>query len=473
MRRAFIALMATVFVGAVLAPIAGAEDQHSDNIKRLAQAPIIVTPDDPKTEENERIVAQGSDIAFEKDLLVAGSWQGVGFFKISPRSPFIKQISFIICNGAQGDVSIYGDLAFMSVDTPQVKSDGTQGDGGCDSINASAAQVAQGLAWEGVRVFDIKNPAQPRFLGAISGGCGSHTHTLLPTGKKLYLYMHSYPLTGGLGPNCNYAVHRKNLIFEVNTSDPGKSKQVGSLDVTPSPGCHDATFFPDKNIAVAACLTESQVWDIKDPTNPTILSRIRNPFMIHHSSALTWDGKIAVIGDEFAGAAAGAGCAPGNSDSPVGAMWFYDISDPSAPVQVGRFGPPRTAFPDSPEEAARHACTNHNMTVLPMKDPKKYIVSTSWYAAGISLIDFSDPANPEETAYYVPDNEGQQPDTWAAYWYNGFIYTNDVNLPRGSASLPSSPSAGVGVYQVKGYDAKTVHYFRTRSNPQVQISDFK
>jgi hypothetical protein len=108
-----------------------------------------------------------------------------------------------------------------------------------------------------------------------------------------------------------------------------------------------------------------------------------------------------------------------------------------------------------------------------MKDPKRYVVSTSWYSAGISLIDFSDPAAPEETGYYVPDNEGQQPDTWAAYWYNGYIYTNDVNLPRGSTSLPGTPSAGVGVYKVEDYNVKTVHFFKTRSNPQVQIADFK
>ena len=473
MQRLSSALCAGALMATLLVSGAAAEDVKSDNIERLAQRPIVITKDDPKTEENELVVAQGSDMAFEKDILVAGSWQGIGTFKMTPGFPYIRQLGFALCGGPQGDVSVYGDLVFMSVDTSQVKSDGTASDGGCDTAAASATQIMQGLAWEGVRVFSIADPARPRFIGAIAGGCGSHTHTLLPSGSKLYLYMHSYPLTGGLGPNCNYAVHRKNLIFEVNTKNPSKSEQVGSLDVTPSPGCHDATFFPEKDIAVAACLTESQVWNVEDPANPEIVSRIRNPFVVHHSSGLTWDGKIAVIGDEFAGAAAGAGCAPGSKDSPIGAMWFYDISDPANPVNVGHFGPPRTAFPDSLEEAARHACTNHNFTVLPMKDPKRYVVSTSWYAAGISLIDFSDPAAPEETGYYVPDNEGQQPDTWAAYWYNGYIYTNDVNLPRGNTSLPGTPSAGVGVYEVEDYNAKTVHFFKTRSNPQVQIADFK
>ena len=472
MRRVLSIGCAALVVAGMIATSAGAQTANrSDNIRQIHEVPILITPDDPGTEEDERILARGSDLAFQGNLAVAGAWEGFGTFRLSPDG-YMQQLGFAPCNGAQGDVSIYEDLAFVSVDTPQVKTDDTPGDGSCDSKDASRQQVALGEAWEGVRVFSIKDPRRPRLIGVISGDCGSHTHTLLPSGKTLYLYMHSYPLTGGLGPACNYAVHRKNLIFEIDEKNPSKSKQVGSLDVTPSPGCHDATFFPERKLAVAACLTESQVWSIKDPENPTIISRIHNPFMIHHSSALTWDGKMAVIGDEFAGAAAGAGCAPGDSRSPLGAMWFYDISDPEAPVNVGHFGPPRTAFPDSGEEAARHACTNHQMSVLPMKDPERYVVSTSWYSAGISLVDFSDPANPKEVAYSVPDNEGQAPDTWAAYWYNGFIYTNDLNLAR-AAPVAQSPSVGLASYAVKGYDERTVHYFKTRSNPQVQIHDFR
>lgn len=450
--------------------------QQSENIERLAQVPIVIQADDPKTEENEAVYAKGSDLAFEGNTVVAGSWEGIGVFKTLPNDPYIEQQTFALCPGAQGDVSVWGKYAFMSVDTPQVKSDGSAGDGTCeDSVGASAAQAAQGLGWEGVRIFDISNRTRPpELVGTVSAPCGSHTHTLLPDGKKLYLYMLSYPLTGGLGPSCNYASHRRAFIFEVDLKDPSKTEEklVGEIDVTPAPGCHDITVVPEKEIAIAACLVEGQIWDISDPTAPVILSRIHNPFMIFHSSAMTWDGKIAVLGDEFAGAAAGAGCA--SPDGRVGAMWFYDITDPENPQEVGHYGPPRTAFPSSAESAARHACTTHNFNVLPMKDPTKYIAVSAYYAAGLSVVDFSDPANPQEISYYVPEYEGgQQADMWAAYWYNGRIYTNDVNLPRASASLPSTPSAGVGVYQIETLQQKEVNYFRTRLNPQVQIHDFK
>lgn len=475
--RRFVVLAITAILAAAFTGVPGAaeaEDLHSDNIKHLAQTGIVLQEDDPKTKDaNEEVRGNGTDLAFQGNTMVAGSFQGFGIFKLLNGKPYIKQTGVAYCPGGQGDISIYGDLVFVSVDTPQVKMDGTASSGECDSKDGTAGDLLLDRTWEGVRIFDIARPRQPKLVAALEVDCGSHTHTLLPDGDKLYLYIHSYPLVSGVGPACNLANHRKNFIAQVNLDAPAKTKVVGSLDVSPSPGCHDVTFYPKIGLAAAACLTESQVWDIKNPVKPEIVSRIRSPFILHHSAGFSWDGKTMLIGDEHAGAAAGTGCAPGDPESPVGAMWFYDISDPAAPREVGHFGPPRMAIPDSPNEVIRHSCTNHNFAVLPMKNPKKQIVSTSWYAAGISVIDFSDPANPEEMAYYVPDYGGEKPDTWAAYWYNGRIYTNDVNLTRARASHPGTPSPGVGVYEVKGLSDKEVRFFGSRFNPQVQLNDFR
>ena len=143
-------------------------------------------------------------------------------------------------------------------------------------------------------------------------------------------------------------------------------------------------------------------------------------------------------------------------------MWFYDISDPASSQLAGYYGPPRTAFPDSLEKLFGHACTNHNFSVLPMRDGS-YIASTSYYGAGLSVVDFSDPANPKEIAYYVHRPGGVNPDTWAAYWYNGRIYTNDFQS-----------TFGVGVYELAGTTSrKVVRYFRGDTNPQVQRSSFR
>lgn len=431
------------------------EGKHSDNIQQLAQVPIVVQRDDPKTEEDERELAEGSDLAFQDDLLVAGSFShGFALFKILPKAPYLKQLSLANCPGSQADVSVFKDLVFVSVDA-------TLAGPKCGEGAASQAQVQSDSHWEGVRIFDISNPKRPSQVAAVKTDCGSHTHTLVPAGKdKLYVYVGSYPISGQ-GPACNDASHRKISVIDVPMNNPAKAKVIGTPSVSPAKGCHDITTFPQKNLAFAACLTESQVWDIKNPKEPRILSHIYNPFInIHHSTAMTWDGKYIVIGDEFSGAI-GYGCL-GSEDAPVGAMWFYDIRDPADPQQAGYFGPPRRALPGSVEEAEYSRCTTHNFNVLPTKDSDKYLVTSSYYTAGLNLIDFSDPANPEEVAYYVPTKDDRLPSLWAAYWYNGRIYANDFES-----------RAGVSVYEVERTGAKDIRYFDDRLNPQVQIADFK
>ncbi len=441
MRKIALALAAVLVLGGLIGGSAGAthgEDIHSDNIDQIAQVPISMGKD---------AFADGSDMAFQGDLLVAGGYQGTSLFRILERKPFLKQIGFHNCPGAQGDISVWGDLAFVSLDG------GSQGNlPGCNDTDDSAGK-------EGIRIIDISNPKQIRQVKFVTTECGSHTHTLVPGKGSVYLYIKSYPLAQSA--DCNVVGHRKISVVEVPLNDPTKAKVVSTPDVSPAIGCHDTTVFPEKKIAAVACITESQIWDISDPANPTIISRIYNPgIQIHHSTAITWDGKIMVIGDEFAGSTTGT-CV-GERPSPIGAMWFYDISDPTSPALLGYYNIPRRALPETTEEAGYMACTTHNYNVIPMKDPKRYVVAAGYRNAGLSIIDFSDPANAKEIAYYLDYEEGMIPDVWSGYWYNGLIYTND----NGSAR-------GLSLYRLKGTGRADTHYFDGRFNPQTQIADFK
>jgi hypothetical protein len=246
-------------------------------------------------------------------------------------------------------------------------------------------------------------------------------------------------------------------IIEVPLNAPTKAKEVGTLDVSPEIGCHDVTIFPKGKYAAAACIGESQIWDVSDPSKPVIVSRIVNPSIeIHHGTGVTWDEKYLVIADEFAGSVTGE-CA-GNQQSPIGAMWFYDISDVTLPVLAGYYNVPRGGRPESADEVGYMACTTHNLNVLPMKDKDRYIVSAGYRASGVSVVDFSDPGAPEEIGFYQQLDEGMIPDVWSGYWYNGRIYANDNGAGR-----------GVSVYTLKGTtSAADVHFFKTRMNPQVQ-----
>ncbi|MGI8775126.1 MAG: LVIVD repeat-containing protein [Actinomycetota bacterium] len=423
-------------------------DDHTENFIRKAQVPIKI---------DKELMAEGSDLAFKDDLLIAGTYQGPAIFKMTKSKPFVKQIGFAYCPGGQGDVSVLGNYVFLSVDTALVGETCSVE----DTTAAGAPQYAAGDGWEGVRIFDISNPTRPRWVASVDAPCGSHTHTLLPGKKTSYLYVNSYPISGQ-GSDCNYASHRQVQIIEFPTANPAKAKLLDeTIDVSPALGCHDITTFPDRKIMAGACINQSMIWDIEDPTNPTLLSTIYNPrIQIHHSTAMTWDGQVLVLGDETGGAAAGGG--PGHKDSQTGAAWFYDVSDPSNPTELGSHSYPRTPqLPAGPGEAGRSRWTNHNFNVIPLRNSDKYLLAVSYYLGGIAVVDFTDPANTEELAHYVidPAEEGQQ-DTWSSYWYNGRIYTNDYQSRM-----------GIGVYEFKGTTSpSTTHFFRGEMNPQVQFA---
>ena len=447
-RRTAVAVFLAVAV--ISSPALGAGDVAPDRTKNLTheeQVPIVMGKDQ---------LAQGSDLAFRGNLVVAGAYEGAGLFRSTPKG--LKQISFYDCPGSQGDVSIWRNLLFISVDSASSNIGDTPL---CN--NTRTNRTDSSVQTEGIRIVDISNLEQPRQVGFVETDCGSHTHTLAPKGDRLFMYVNSYPLTSGQGVDCNQATHRKFSIVKISWRDPVKSDVINVHHLpNDTIGCHDTTVFPKKDLAIAACLGVWLTMDITHPARPKVLAETRNEQIeLDHSSAITWDGKVAIIGDEHAGAAGGGGCSP-DSSSPVGAMWFYDISDPKAPELMASHSLPRVPLVDTPDDAQRFRCTTHNFNVIPMKDPKKYVVVASYYSGGIAAIDFSDPANPKEIAHYMGEEEGVNPDTWAAYWYNGRIFTND----HGS-------KFGVGVYELDGTGRSDAHYFQGGMNPQTQISRFK
>ena len=418
-------------------------DDHSKNVKKLVRKDTVIT---------KGLNAEGSDLAFQGRLLLAGTYQGTGFYKIKKSAPYIKQIGFHNCPGSQGDVSVWGNLAFVSIDSA---SSNNRTSPNCNNTNQSAEK-------EGLRIININNPREPRQVGFVETDCGSHTHTLVPRDGKLFVYIQSYPLGAPTG-TCNPASHRKISVIEINKSNPSKSKVVTTPSVNPAIGCHDVTYFPKKKLAAAACISESQVWSVDDPKNPEIIAHVPNApgMQVAHSSSFTWDGKYVIFSDEYAGAAGGGGCT-GDEDSNVGAMFFYDISDPSSPALLGNHSLPRVPPFDSEEEASWFRCTTHNYNILPMRERKQYRVVAAYYMGGMSEVKFNDPEDPTEVAHYLPLKGGVSPDMWSAYWYNGRVYTND-----------HSSKLGIHVFKIKGLGHDRVHYFKGRFNPQTQIPRFK
>ena len=224
-----------------------------------------------------------SDLAFSGTLAFAGRYGGFRIIDLAdPGSPV--EVADVHCNGPQGDVTVHGDLLFLSVDTPQ----STVGCEGSKNVTAKTAG-----AFEGIRVFDVSDPANPVFLQGIRTDCGSHTNTLVPAaGDNAYLYVASYPLSAsGIGPDCQAPFERISVI-EVDGKDAvaGLSARVvaeptikgidmfgAAYGATPFFACHDITVLSPMRTAAAACLSQGQLWDISNPLAPRVTADVDTP----------------------------------------------------------------------------------------------------------------------------------------------------------------------------------------------------
>jgi hypothetical protein len=65
-------------------------------------------------------------------------------------------------------------------------------------VNSACQSVAQSAtikeSWEGIKIFDVKDPKNPRYVAAVETKCGSHTHTLIPdkSRRNIFIYNSSY-----------------------------------------------------------------------------------------------------------------------------------------------------------------------------------------------------------------------------------------------------------------------------------------
>ena len=130
-----------------------------------------------------------SDLAFWGDLAFQGNYNGIQITDISdPENP--AKLAEIACPGSQNDVSVWKGLLFTSVDSSRNKAE-------CEGN--TTGPVTDPNSWEGIRVFDVSDPANPRYVTAVETDCGSHTHTLVPDGDRALLYVSSYGHVGGRG----------------------------------------------------------------------------------------------------------------------------------------------------------------------------------------------------------------------------------------------------------------------------------
>jgi hypothetical protein len=365
--------------------------------------------------------ALNSDLAFQGRYAFAGNYNGFMVYDIKkPRKPRI--VTQVVCPGSQNDVSVYGDLLVLSVDSS--RSD--------DSCNSVAQPASEKSSWEGIRVFDISNPAAPRYAAAVETSCGSHTHTLAPTrsGRTVYVYVSSYSPNAAF-PDCQ-PPHDQVSVIKIPTASPDDAELVGTPVLFPdggnpggngsstTSGCHDITAYPKKDIAAGACMGDGVLMDISDREHPVVTEQVRDTtnFAFWHSATFNNAGTKVVFTDELGGGGAPT-CNP-DVGQQKGADGIYDIRRGRLVFQ-SYFKIPRT-------QANTENCVAHNGSLIPVKG--RDIMVQAWYQGGISVWDFTNSARPREIAWF--DRGPYNPDAltiagaWSTYYYNGYIYSNEI-----------------------------------------------
>ncbi len=487
-------------------------------------------PDDPRVEKvvgqlgmgnNKKIpksvhllIAQlafaNSDLAFEGSHLFQGNFYGVSIYDIA-NPAHTKLLTSLVCPGGQGDVSVYKNLLFMSVEMPNGRLDcGVEGfppepappdeDEGkakdrdtdkdkdkdtdkakntgkaTDSDKATDADktkdadkdknkerkrhipVAQKDRFRGVRIFDISDITNPKQVAAVQTCRGSHTHTLVidPNDKEnVYIYVSGTSfvrqpeeLAGCSGEkpdkDPNTALFRIDVI-KVPVAAPQEAKIVssprvfmdartgainglnnggthgkkGPVKASDTDQCHDITVYSAIGLAAGACSGNGILLDIKDPVHPKRVDAVNDPnYSYWHSASFSNDGSKVVFTDEWGGGL-GARCRA-NDPNKWGADAIFRLKDDK--LSFANYYKLPAAQGDTEN------CVAHNGSLIPV--PGRDIEVQAWYQGGISVMDFTDPANPFEIAYF--DRGPIDPKVlvlggeWSAYWYNGYIYGSEI-----------------------------------------------
>ncbi|MEV8531644.1 hypothetical protein [Streptomyces sp. NPDC051211] len=388
---------------------------HSANIKHLANIPST-NPDGIET-----------DIAFQGKYAYAGSYDGFSIYDIgNPKAP--KTVTQVLCPGGQNDISVSGDLLFLSTDS-------SRSDDSCSSVSQPATEKS---SWEGIKIFDISDKKNPKYIKSVETACGSHTHTLVPGGRDIYVYVSSYSPNDAF-PDCK-PPHDGISVIKVPKKAPTQAAVVGfpvlfpdggnpgaptNPGVSRTTGCHDITVLPSKNLAAGACMGDGILFDISKPEQPRVIDRVQDNvnFAFWHSATFNERANKVVFTDELGG---GVGATCNEATGPNrGADGIYDITGRGDARKLAF----RSYFKIPRHQANTENCVAHNGSLIPVGGGRDIMVQ-AWYQGGLSVWDFTDSAKPKEIAFFergpVDPNALALGGSWSAYYYNGHIYSNDI-----------------------------------------------
>ncbi|MDX1643141.1 MAG: DUF305 domain-containing protein, partial [Thermoanaerobaculia bacterium] len=445
--------------------------------------------EEEEEEEDERggrsplLSFANTDMAFRDDVLVVGNYHGFNIYRLADDDR-PELVSSVVCPGGQGDVSIVGDLLVMSVEQTRGRVDC-----GLEGVSRDVSPER----FRGLRIFDISDLTRPVQVGAVQTCRGSHTHSIVsgpgPDGKILVYNSGTASVRDEEElPGCidespgdeRTALFRIDVV-EIPVDDPAAARIVASPAVFMDPEegvlaglwrggdhgdetqrtartdhCHDITVFPERSIAAGACSGNGILFDISDPLDPQRIDEVVDPgFAYWHSATFNNDGTKVIFTDEWGG-----GMRPRcRAYDPLtwGADAIYDIVDGELEF--------RSYYKMPAPQLEEENCVAHNGSIVPV--PGRDIFVQAWYQGGISVVDFTDSADPVEIAYFdrgpVDEETLVLGGFWSTYWYHGRIYGTEI--VRGLDVLKLLPSEYLSEHEIAA--AELADQGR-RFNPQQQ-----
>jgi hypothetical protein len=435
-----------------------------------------------------------SDMALQGDYAFLGNFNGFQIYNISdPSNPVLR--TAVVCPGGQGDLSVYGNLMFMSVEDSPGRTD-------CGTV---AVPSSNPLNFRGVRIFDISNLDAPVQVAAVQTCRGSHTHTLLKSphdNDNLYVYVQgtigvrttmagcrdvSTPGPAANNPLFDETISRWRIdVIKVPLAAPQNAAVVsnprlmrnpttgqinGLQNVIPTPqhpsgtnwspspttdSCHDITLFPSLDLAAGACEGNGLLIDISDPANPVRIDAVNdNNYAYWHGATFSNDGKTVVFTDEWGGGTS-ARCRA-TDDLSWGANAIYDIVDRKLVF--------RSYYKLPVAQTTRENCVGHIPSLVPV--PGRNIFVQAWYQGGVSLVDFTDSAHPKEIGYY--DRGPISPTSlvlgglWSTYYYNGTVYGSEI--ARGFDAWKFTPTNDLSVNEIKAASEVKLDRLNVQAQP--------
>ena len=472
------------------------------NLRLVSATPPSEKFMNPSTPGDARLT--NSDLAFMGNYVFQGNYSGWQVWDISnPRRPTLR--TAYVCPGSQSDVTVYRELLFVSAEATSGRVDcGLQGV--ADTVSSERAR--------GIRIIDISDIGNPKYVTTVQTCRGSHTNTLVTDPKdtaNVYIYVSGS--AGVRSPNelagCsgapleqdpNSALFRIEVI-QVPLAHPEQARIVSSprifsdlaapprhaelpADVQaaaaraaaagrparaggagaadrPRTGptqCHDITAYPAIGLAGGACAGYGLLLDIRDVKNPKRIGAVADSnFSFWHSATFSNDGSKILFTDEWGG-----GTQPRcrvTDKYEWGANAIFTLVDARMTFQsYYKMPAPQTPFEN---------CVAHNGSLIPI--PGRDVMVQSWYQGGISVFDWTDPARPKEIAYF---DRGPMDSTklvggghWSAYWYNGYIFGSEIS--RGLDVLELTPSALLSQNEIDAAKLVRFDHFNAQEQPML------